>query len=266
MIWAYDTITNYNEEVFKQFEIDEEYTDPVKKIESFKFNENIMRLINELPFGTERLLLQLRKNIRDYNNYTNTIKFYYKIKCLNSLFPPYSVLNENPGINILTTIPGGRIIMLKMPYQVIGFEKLNNVIVSEKKWFIECFGYPNNNIDVKEYFYNIWSYYDQQYRFKSAKKDLDLGLEILAAVKSSYELGDNNSIESLLSYVLFPLGTNLTTSQKYVEIKKLKEAAIKVIEKYGENIILIKNKLNLELSSKTKQCNPLWFCIYIANI
>jgi hypothetical protein len=95
----------------------------------------------------------------------NVLELYEMLYCfgvLSSMSISYSAKLEIPGTNVFEIMPGGSLIKLPMPYKKIGYAKLgfNESIC---KVFRELWGVPDNHVTLKDYYPEIWDYYEEHF-------------------------------------------------------------------------------------------------------
>jgi hypothetical protein len=126
-----------------------------------------------LPIATgagKSIITEIIKELKDDQEAVHELyEMLYGFEVLFSMNIPYSEKLEMPGFNIFSIMPGGSLIKLPMPYSEIGYDNIR-FNQREMKTLQELWGIPNKHITLREYYPEIWNYYESHYDEISEKK------------------------------------------------------------------------------------------------
>lgn len=143
------------------------WADCIKKYK----NDPQMRLriaLNNLPLPAafREALVALRSIIRtkrkDKQLHEEELALLYRLAAVCSFSIPYSEKLKEPGYNIIESIPGSVIFKLSFDYSVLGYEKLERLNSTDKKWIVEAWGKPQGHSTLHEMYYGVWEKYEEK--------------------------------------------------------------------------------------------------------
>lgn len=138
-----------------------------------------------LPGAFREASIALRSLIRakrkEKQSYEEELAFLYWLAAIRSFSIPYSVKLKEPGFNVIELIPGKVIHNLSFEYRILGYEKLELLKTTDKKWIMEIWGEPEQHSTLYELHRSIWDMYeDKLLSIRSIQKQkFDLAIKSL---------------------------------------------------------------------------------------
>lgn len=119
-----------------------------------------------LPAAFREAAVALRAIIREKQKaeteFTAEIGFLYWLAAIESFGLPYSELLDQPGFNVLESVPGEVIKSLAFSYQDLGYFKLSLLNKSDIKWCVACLGEPNQHTTLNVLHSAVWRKYERE--------------------------------------------------------------------------------------------------------
>ena len=119
-----------------------------------------------LPAAFREASVALRSIIRtkrkDKQPHEEELALLYRLAAVCSFSIPYSEKLREPGYNIIESMPGAVIFNLSFDYRVLGYEKLELLNSTDKKWIVEAWGGPQGHSTLHEIYYGVWERYEEK--------------------------------------------------------------------------------------------------------
>lgn len=130
-----------------------------------------------LPAAFKEASVGLRTLIRvkrkEKQTYQEELAFLYWLAAICSFSTPYSVKLREPGFNVIESIPGTVIRNLSFEYDVLGYQKLELLTATDRKWIVEAWGEPSQHSTLHELHLSVWeSYEDKLLKSRLSRKTL----------------------------------------------------------------------------------------------
>lgn len=114
------------------------------------------------------------------------IQLIYWLAAVESLMLDYAPVLQEPGFNVMQSIPGTVVRALPFSYEELGCDKLRLLNKTDKKWLLELHGPPTVHRTLNELHRPVWDAYEVALVAKRRKDDEELFGEVhVAAPKLS---------------------------------------------------------------------------------
>nr|BAJ06840.1 putative uncharacterized protein [uncultured bacterium] len=175
--------------------------EPVKRLKLALENLPLPASFREAAIATRALIKEKRKNNQ---NYEEELALLYWLAAINSFSVPYSEVLQEPGYNVIESIPGKKLKELPFTYQELGYEQLELLNKIDTKWLIEAWGNPKAHSTLHKIHNNVWSEYEQKLKSKRNKREK----EFIQSISESQSLPEievppTNQPGSNLGIILF---------------------------------------------------------------
>ena len=140
--------------------------EPLKRLKLALDNLPLPASFREAAIATRALIREKRKT---KDNYEEELVFLFWLAAINSFCIPYSSLLQEPGYNVIESIPGKKLKNLPFTYDELGYEKLELLNKTDKKWFVEQWGEPREHTTLHEMHINVWRQYETKLKNKRNK-------------------------------------------------------------------------------------------------
>jgi hypothetical protein len=84
----------------------------------------------------------------------------YWLAAVESFMLPYAERLQEPGFNVVESIPGRRLRSLAIDYRELGYEKLELLNKTDKKWLVEAWGKPVMHQTLNQVHRRLWDEYE----------------------------------------------------------------------------------------------------------
>lgn len=112
-----------------------------------------------LPAAFREAMIALRAIIRQLRKekagWLEEIKLLYWLAAIDSFSKPYSERLQEPGFNVLVSIPWDRLSALEFTYDQLGYSQLG-LLKADIKWLQECFGEPTRHTNLLDMYPGLW--------------------------------------------------------------------------------------------------------------
>lgn len=164
--------SDLNDDRFWADKIKEFRGEPVKRLSMAIDNLPLPGAFKEASVALRALIREKRKAKELYNE---ELALLYWLGAVDSFSIPYSSYLEQPGYNVLESIPGEVIKTLTFTYYDLGYEKLGLLNKTDIKWCVDAWGEPKEHTTLHEMHKDIWCRYEKLLPEKQ-KKALDARL------------------------------------------------------------------------------------------
>ena len=162
-----------------ELQADEFWADKIKKLRGEPVKRLILALENmplpasfrEAAIATRALIREKRKKHRTYDD---ELALLYWLAAINSFSIPYSKVLEEPGYNVIESIPGKKLKELPFSYKSLGYEYLELLNKTDIKWLIENWGEPNEHTTLHKMHNDLWVEYESKLKEKKEDKEEEL--------------------------------------------------------------------------------------------
>ena len=141
--------------------------EPVARLALALENLPLPASFREAAIATRALIREKRKQKSDYDE---ELALLYWLAAINSFSIPYSEVLQEPGFNVIESIPGKKLKGLPFTYQTLGYEKLNLLNKTDIKWIVERWGDPEKHTTLHEMHTKVWSEYETKLKDKRANR------------------------------------------------------------------------------------------------
>jgi hypothetical protein len=164
-----DLRNDLNSEEFWADKIKEFRGEPVKRLAIAYKQLPLPAAFREASIAL-RALIRTKKKSKE--TFVDELALLYWFAAINSLSIPYSKYLQQPGYNVIESIPGNVIKTLSFSYFELGYEKLDLLNKTDIKWFIGIWGEPQSHTTIHELHHDVWNHYEKALPAKQ-KKNLD---------------------------------------------------------------------------------------------
>lgn len=145
--------------------------------------------LNELPLPAAfresaiaiRSLIRAKRKAKE--PYASHLAFLYWLAAIESLMLPYSPRLQQPGFNIMESIPGDRIKGLQFEYRTLGYKRLELLGVTDHKWIVEAWGEPEAHSSLNELQQSLWQEYEDRLIEKDGKRRSEFEADIRSLLR-----------------------------------------------------------------------------------
>lgn len=137
--------------------------EPVKRLNLALENLPLPASFREAAVATRALIREKRKA---KENHDEELAMLYWLAAINSFSIPYSTVLQEPGYNVIESIPGAKLKNLPFSYNELGYEKLELLNKTDIKWLVECWGEPTAHTTLHEVHIDVWRKYEAQLKNK----------------------------------------------------------------------------------------------------
>ena len=117
-----------------------------------------------LPAAFSEALIAIRAELRirkaTGQSVDTDVSLLYRFGAVKSMMVPYSAKLKEPGYNIMEIIPGKRLFDLPIPYEEIGYRKIDAFTKTDCRMFVQFWGEPKGHQTMNEYYHEIWVQYE----------------------------------------------------------------------------------------------------------
>lgn len=153
--------------------------EPVKRLSLAMENLPLPASFKEAAIATRALIREKRKQKADYSE---ELALLYWLAAINSFSIPYSKVLQEPGYNVIESIPGKKLKGLEFSYKSLGYESLELLNKTDIKWFIEQWGQPEKHTTLHIMHNNVWCEHEEKLKNKRKRQDQ----EFINSLSNSY--------------------------------------------------------------------------------
>lgn len=130
-----------------------------------------------LPAAFREASVALRAFIRakrkEKQPYEEELAFLYWLAAICSFPIPYSARLQEPGFNVIESMPGTVIRNLPFEYRVLGYQKLELLTATDRKWVVETWGEPEQHSTLHELHLSTWKAYEDKLLKSRRERSVD---------------------------------------------------------------------------------------------
>jgi len=155
------------------------WADRIKKLKGEPIQRLALALENlPLPASFREAAIATRALIRDKINqeinYDEELALLYWLAAINSFSIPYSDALQEPGYNVIESIPGKKLKGLLFSYGSLGYKNLSLLNKTDIKWLTEQWGEPQIHSTLHEMHNEVWRKYEAKLADKRKTQEKNL--------------------------------------------------------------------------------------------
>lgn len=104
----------------------------------------------------------IRHKRKTGENYERNLALLYWLAAIDSFCIPRASRLQEPGFNVMDSVPGDVIRSLSFDYESLGYQELNLLTKTDRKWFAEAWGEPSAHTTVNDLHREVWDKYEDQ--------------------------------------------------------------------------------------------------------
>ena len=155
--FPWSRIKKQNEEIFWADQIKDYRDDPEMRLRIAIENLPFPAAFREAAIALRAIIRDKRKNGAEYQDQLNQL---YWLAAVNSFSVPYSEVLNEPGFNIMESMPKSEIKNFAFKYEEIGYKNLALLNKTDIKWITELWGEPINHSTLHVLYNDIWKKYE----------------------------------------------------------------------------------------------------------
>jgi len=168
---------------------EEFWADKIKEFRGEPAKRLAMAMNNlPLPAAFREAAISLRAMIRPKRKvneeFSEELALLYWLAAIASFSVPYSNELQQPGYNVIESMPGKVIKTLSFSYSELGYERLELLNKTDTKWCVEVWGPPKKHTTLHEIHLEVWKKYETELGLKQKADRAEL---------SSQQLHDSQS-------------------------------------------------------------------------
>jgi len=163
--------SDLNNEVFWAEKIKCFRGEPVKRLAMALDNLPLPAAFREGAIAL-RAIIRLKKKAKE--TFNDELALLYWFAAIDSFSIPYSSVLQQPGYNVIESMPSSVIKTLPFSYFELGYEKLNLLNKTDIKWCIDTWGKPQGHQTLHDIHNDIWNSYEKALPAKQKKLDAQL--------------------------------------------------------------------------------------------
>lgn len=126
---------------------------PIERLKLALENLPLPAAFREAAIAIRALVRARRRNNEDC---TDELVLLYWVAAIDSFSVPYSEYLNQPGYNILESIPGSIIKSLPFEYSVLGYRQLKLLTKTDQKSFVAIWGEPSGHTTLHDLHSDLW--------------------------------------------------------------------------------------------------------------
>lgn len=119
-----------------------------------------------LPAAFREGAISLRAMIRSRRKaglaWNSELGLLYWLAAIESFALPYADKLQEPGFNVIESIPGKQIRSLRIDYRQLGYKNLSLLNPTDKRWLVEAWGEPQAHSTLNDLHRQLWDEYEQK--------------------------------------------------------------------------------------------------------
>jgi hypothetical protein len=133
--------------------------EPLKRLSIALENLPLPGAFREAAVAIRTIISEKRKNKK---NYEEDLNFLYWLAAVRSFMLDYAPKLNEPGFNVIESIPGKRIKSLPFSYNELGYKKLELLNKTDCKWLVELWGEPQSHSTLNDLHADVWDEYERK--------------------------------------------------------------------------------------------------------
>lgn len=131
--------------------------EPLKRLQLALSNLPLPASFREAAVATRALIREKRKTGEVYEE---ELALLYWLAAINSFSIPFSTVLQEPGYNVIESIPGNKLKELSFTYTELGYAQLELLNKTDIKWMTEAWGEPSAHTTLHEMHLDVWREYE----------------------------------------------------------------------------------------------------------
>jgi hypothetical protein len=148
--------------------------EPAKRLKLALENMPLPASFREAAIATRTLIREKRK---EKESYDEQLYLLYWLAAVDSFSIPYSEKLQEPGYNVIESIPGEKLKTLPFSYKSLGYTDLTLLNKTDVKWLIEVWGEPESHSTLHKLHLDVWEEYEDKLKIKRGSDPFSLSLE-----------------------------------------------------------------------------------------
>lgn len=134
-------------------------SEPAERLRIALENLPLPAAFREAAIAVRSLIRACRKATESYDE---QLTFLYWLAAIDSFGVPYSERLQEPGYNVVESIPAKILKGLSFSYTQLGYEKLNLLNKTDVKWLVEKWGQPMCHTTLHDLHMTVWNEYEEK--------------------------------------------------------------------------------------------------------
>lgn len=148
--------------------------EPAKRLKLALENMPLPASFREAAIATRALIREKRK---EKESYDEQLYLLYWLAAVDSFSIPYSEKLQEPGYNVIESIPGEKLKTLPFSYKFLGYTDLTLLNKTDVKWLIEACGEPEAHSTLHKLHLDVWEEYEDKLKIKRGSDTFGVSLE-----------------------------------------------------------------------------------------
>lgn len=112
------------------------------------------------------------------------LKLLYWLAAVESFMLDYAPVLQQPGFNVMESIPGSVMRELPFTFDQLGYDRLPLLNKTDKKWLVDAHGPPSAHRTLNDLHRSLWDRFEGVLAAKRKREDVELFGEIRAIIKA----------------------------------------------------------------------------------
>jgi hypothetical protein len=156
LFWAKHREAHQNDE-FWAYEIKELKDDAEARLQMALANLPLPAAFREVAVALRAMIRFKRKEGSDFQH---LLKQLYDIAAYESMMLEYAPRLQQPGYNVMASIPGQVVTGLTFVYDTLGYLELRLLNKTDVKWFVEAWGEPTRHTTLNAMYKPTWDRFE----------------------------------------------------------------------------------------------------------
>ena len=148
------------------YENNEFWGDAICKVKDPHKRLNMAMKYLPLPGAFYQAAISLRAIIREKRKrnieFESDLKPLFHLAAILSFCIPYAIRLQQPGYNVFARVPFAEFNSMSLTWEALGYEKLNLLNKTDRKWMVEAWGEPQVHTTAHEKYLPIWNQYEER--------------------------------------------------------------------------------------------------------
>lgn len=176
--------------------------EPIERLKIALDNLPLPAAFREAAIATRALIREKRKAAE---NYEEELALLYWLAAINSFSIPYSSVLQEPGYNVIESIPGDKLKNLPFTYQDLGYKKLELLNKTDIKWLVEAWGEPTNHTTLHDLHIELWNEYERKLKNKRLRDNQKFIKELKALGSEAEVSSKKESTNNMLIWLVIAM-------------------------------------------------------------
>lgn len=131
--------------------------DPGKRLRLAMDNLPLPRAFREAAVAI-RFMIRSKRKVGE--NYEDELGLLYWLAAIESFMLEYAERLQEPGFNVVESMPGRLVRSLRIEYNDLGYEKLELLNKTDVKWLTTAWGQPRSHTTLNQAYRGLWDEYE----------------------------------------------------------------------------------------------------------